>query len=624
MLKILINLLEIDFDGSISYRMLNPMFNSEMSHSFNIKTINTARNKDIISQLHLPETGYNQVRFEAMIITDAFTFKGAIYFNSVTDKYLDFQFNSNNDFWNLADVSLRTITMPFDVNYLPVKNSKFMDNFPLLGDGYSGYINGLNENGLPAEDETTAPVPFLRFNSVISGIFAGLGIDIIQNELAQHADIEQLYLYNSNSNGYYWFPILSFDSIYFQVSISDEKYVFYCAYGHGIINNSYVLINSAYLRPIAAQEQLLNKVMQATVEDEYNISFDIVPIVTTLQGSPNQITVIKPIYLAKISEDARNHLPEINCGEFLKEVEKLTASRVFIDESSQSARIIFLKNILKSNDIIDISDVSGNVSEQTLDKIDGYKLSYENPSEDDYYADRVKELTDQLTVKDPVATYNNLPLIGNANNDVRLVTDENCYYRYFTINFLRSAGWEFYSENVLKLQEGAGKLSIQTKFSPVLFVKIGTFPFLFPYACVEKEGQFIIINGSNYEDFRLFFYRGDFEHVNQSVLNERITTPLLTNDVYDHNGDKIATANLSLRWDGDYGLYEQLYKEYIDLMINRYREETRFINWPLWMLNSFPWWHKYRINHMNYLVKSIDLLLKSSGAILKNSILVPV
>jgi len=620
MRKYYINGLEIDFDGPLPFRLLNPMFNDRVSHTYNLKTINTARNKDVINQLHLPEVGYNQVKYASMIVTDALVLMGATYFNSVTDNYLDFQFNSQSDFWNLANVSLRSINIPFDARYLPISNSKLMDNFPLTG-GYSGYMNALDVDGNPVPGEQTAPVPFLKLNSVIEGIFSNFGFGIISNELKQHADINQLYMFNSNSNGKYEFPIVGFDNIIFSASISDGKYVFHRDLPHDIVDGSYLLVY-AFIRPLSAQMQLSNKVLKVTVEDEFNISFDITPIVSSLSSGTNYITIFKPHVTGLISEEAKNHLPEITCGNFLKEVEKLTSSRVFINESSRECRIIFLKNIINSNDVDDITTFAGSVSDQSITKESGFKLAYENPSDDEYWSSRIAEITDLMTLRDPVATAADLPLLGSNNNDVRLVLGENAYYRYSTVGFLRSSGWDFYSENFLQLQSGEGKFSIQTKFSPLL-VKSFTY-MMFPF--INKEGQFMIINQSTHDDFRLFFYRGEYSFQAWRTDHfETISFPMCTNDVYNPAGVKIPAANLSLRWDGEYGLYNQLHLDHVNLMVNRYREETRYVAWPAHMLNSFAWWKKYRVNHLNYLVKSIDAEILQSGEVVnKNTVLVPV
>jgi hypothetical protein len=374
----------------------------------------------------------------------------------------------------------------------------------------------------------------------------------------------------------------------------------------------------------------VGNIFSVTVEDDNTLSLDITPVVSSLTDVARfsdlyYIYLTRPIRDGILEEKSKNHLPEINCGEFLHEVEKLTASKVFVDESSETCNIISLKNILKGNEIIDVTEFAGEVTDQVMGKQEGYKLSFDNPGEDEYWSSRIKEPTDIHTIKDPVAEWINLPLTGNSNNDLRLVLYNNCYYRYYTISFLRSSGWEFYSENILKLQEGKGKLSIQTKFSPVLIENYVSFNPIMMFPRVDKEGEFLVMGKGAYDDFRLFFYRGNYSvEVWKTDHYETYIFPLTTNDVYNPLGAKIQQANLALRWDSEYGLYNQLYKEWIDLLVNHYREETRFINWPGWMLNSFAWWKKYRVNHMNYLVKSIDIELTPSGTRIKDTVLVPV
>ncbi len=613
MLKILVESQEIDFDGVITLRLLNPMFNDKMSHSYNCKTTLTARTKDVFNQLHLPEIGYSQVRFNGMLVTDSFTLIGAIYVNSITDNYLDFQFNAQNDFWNKVKLSFEDMDLPTDsAKYFPVLNNKHMDNFNLAGDDYSKFMNGVDYSGNPLTDDTTASVPFLKLNSIIAGIFEELNIQIDRNDLAQHADIDQLYIFNVNSDGKY--DVFKYAIIDVRITLENEKYVLTSYNGsfHGLGNNAYVRVVCRRLEPIEAFNQLNGKIFKVNVIDDITISLDTVPLVQSIY-SEGVGSIYKIVNIGHAIRKAADHLPGNSCAEFLQELEKLLAFRIFPDESTNKVRIIFLKNIINSNDVEDLSDIASIETEQSLDMIDGFKLSYEDPSDDARWSDRITELEPMLNIKDSVATFAALPIIGSENNDLRLVTSENCYYRFITVSFTKVSGWEFYSENVLPMQTASGKLTIESKFSPVLTVKAANFL----WANVEKEGKFIILDERANDDYRLFFYRGDLQNFPTPV-------PLLTNDVYNAAGNKIASANLSLRWDGQYGLYEQLYREYLDLMTNKYRESTRYVKWPQWMLNSFAWWKKYRVNHQNYLVKSIDIELTAGGVKIKDSVMVPV
>lgn len=606
MLKVIINNSQIDFTGSIPMRLLNPLFNDKPSYSLNIKTYNTPRNKDIIKQIHLPEANYNEISFPAEIITDAFVLKGSVTFSSVTDKYLDFQFISQNDFWEQAKTSLKNIDLSFQLaQYFAIKNTRFCDEFPIVNN-YSGILND------PAGANITTKVPFFRLNDIVNSVFNSLNINVLRNDIEEHADLKQLYLYNNNSNSRYGKIINGFEGWFsFYLNIDGDNYILNTTPQtdpHNITVQGFVSLRNIITATPGVKDQLEGKVVKVTV-DEGDPSIlkveDIVPVTDSIAQPSTGIA--NNMFFTGVFENSKNHLPEITCSNFLTEVERLTASKIFVDESNNNANIILIKNILKTNDIIDITKYSGIAGEQRPFKKDGYKYNFTKP-QDEYYESRIKELTDLLTIKNAVATYYNLPSSAN-DNDVKLVIDENAYYRYSGINFLGNVGWEFYSLNNLPLQTGAGEYKIESKFSPLITEIINGKI----YSRVDKVGKFICLNELDNDDFRLFFYRG--------IHNG---TPLCTNSIYDHTGAKISTANLELKWDGTYGLHNQLHKELTDLMVNKYREEKRFINWPQWMLNSFAFWKKYRILHINYLVKSIDFEIFPDKVVMKDTELVPV
>lgn len=658
MVRILINGNEIDFDGTIPYRMLNPMFNDKVSHSYNIKISNTPRNKDVISQLHLPEIGYSKIRFDAIVITDAFSFRGAMYINSVTDRFIDFQFNAQNDFWNLANVDLNTLVSTFDAMYFPIKNSTFMNNFPLFGKGYSGWINTMEDSiyelpGFKKNNKTTAPLPSLKLNTIISDIFNSLNFKVVQNCLVNHYDTNQLYLYNSNCNASYRFTDIIWQrtALFRKIKITEGRYNIYDDdFNHDLPDGCYLLFKTIeYHHPNgggvvpgynAIKEQLDGKVFPATVTGDRSITIDIEAPIESFEiieydnEDPRKVyvnfVVYTPIYDGHSNESPSNHVPEIKSGEFLKEIEKLLGCRMFIDESSRECQILFLKDIIKENIVTDISGYTGTILNQPLNCMDGYEFEFESPSGDERWGARIKELTPEMIIKDPVATKDNLPMDGQ-HNDIRLVIDENAWYLYHNVYFMRNQGWDFFCENILNIKIGKGEFSISSKFSPMLTEKVSVagkeneIMYDFTFLSVEKPGSLLILNQSNKDDFRLFFYRGLKNHQIWAYHQFRVVQiPLCNNNVYDQNGVKITEANLSLRWDSEYGIYNQFYKEYFDLLLNKYREATFYINWPEHMLNSFAWWKKYRINHQNYLVKSIEMEISNLGTRMKNSVLIPI
>jgi len=91
---------------------------------------------------------------------------------------------------------------------------------------------------------------------------------------------------------------------------------------------------------------------------------------------------------------------------------------------------------------------------------------------------------------------------------------------------------------------------------------------------------------------------------NQSTSNITKNYPLGTNDVYDGQLTKIPEANLSLKWDGPYGIYEQKAKLWIDWYNNRTKPVTLLMQLEpndLFMDLSV----KKRINGIDYLIDEI-------------------
>ncbi len=80
--------------------------------------------------------------------------------------------------------------------------------------------------------------------------------------------------------------------------------------------------------------------------------------------------------------------------------------------------------------------------------------------------------------------------------------------------------------------------------------------------------------------------------------------PLGTNDVYDGELTKIPEANLSLKWDGEYGIYNKYAKEFIYWFNNLTKPVTiRFQPTPADLFIDFSM--KIRVNGINYLIDEI-------------------
>lgn len=119
-------------------------------------------------------------------------------------------------------------------------------------------------------------------------------------------------------------------------------------------------------------------------------------------------------------------------------------------------------------------------------------------------------------------------------------------------------------------------------------------------ACLEKS-EFSL---------RLLFYRG-LQAVN--VTPPIHYYPLTTYDIYQHLGQKLSDANLSLDFNGNYGIKEKRYKNYLHWYQNIRKPVSISINWPPYLLQNFDYAKKYRIRGNTYFVKTIPMTLLEDG-----------
>ena len=89
--------------------------------------------------------------------------------------------------------------------------------------------------------------------------------------------------------------------------------------------------------------------------------------------------------------------------------------------------------------------------------------------------------------------------------------------------------------------------------------------------------------------------------------------PLGSNDVYDAFGDKIPEANLSLRWDGEHGIYEKYAKDFIYWKNEIAKAVTLFYQ-PVAEDLFFDFSKKQRVNGIDYLFDEMRFEIRADGS----------
>lgn len=303
--------------------------------------------------------------------------------------------------------------------------------------------------------------------------------------------------------------------------------------------------------------------------------------------------------------DLKNHVPDVKINDFLKQAYSLLGLCAFVNDQSRTVDLILIRDILLSSEAIDISDYAGEIEDIENPEETEYILQMTADGSDDYYkAQLPKTSIDDYTIKDPVATFANLPFEGSETNDARLVVDENAYYS-FSRSFLNAINsWKFLTYNHLDKSSNANASDNQ------LLKHTTNFSTLIPEVVDEKTYASMKTSGesNSFLDVkteikpRILNYHGVIDRGYNNL-------PYASMGTTDEAGNTISGATLNLKWDGTNGLYEKYWKEYMYWRLNTYKQCQCLIQWPEHLIVNFKAWKKYRIRGVDYLVVKIPIVL---------------
>lgn len=302
--------------------------------------------------------------------------------------------------------------------------------------------------------------------------------------------------------------------------------------------------------------------------------------------------------------DLKNHLPDMLISELIISLQN-TFNLSFIFDNENNVRIIKRKKLINKPATVDISDEALDCKEIIIEtKPDGFMFTWDRDEDDNSIESLFKSIDDVLdNIKDPLQSESDLETLEPEPNEIRYIIDSDWYLIFAAVQ--TDAGvvfqWQIFSWGELQNYTiGNGLEVIVSKFSPLFFNPAFTYHIGMKVKCpmVGQEGNVIVR-----EDFapfkpRLMFYRG------MQKDNSNNDYPMGSCDVLDYHQNKIADANLSLRWDGEYGLYENCWKEYLYWWMNR-----KLVKWIIKDPSRIDFDKIYSINRSNYLLKKKSTVL---------------
>lgn len=175
-----------------------------------------------------------------------------------------------------------------------------------------------------------------------------------------------------------------------------------------------------------------------------------------------------------------NHVPDMLIGEWLKALFTLTSMfPIFLDNNQ--VRLVYHKTDITVKQIIGIDEfISGDFESDYLDGTaleNGYKIAYVWDSADQYFSERVKDLSDKI-ITGTVATVVDLLTftIGRTftTDDLVFVQSENMYYQVADATST-PVKYDAYSENMGEYKTGNGEKTIEIKISTLCtYVELNT------------------------------------------------------------------------------------------------------------------------------------------------------
>ncbi|MFN4254530.1 MAG: hypothetical protein ACK4Q5_05950 [Saprospiraceae bacterium] len=357
--------------------------------------------------------------------------------------------------------------------------------------------------------------------------------------------------------------------------------------------------------------------------------------------------------------DLKNIVPKVGIGAFLKAIAGMFGLGLFFTSSRRRATLLPLKTLVTQSDYTDWSRKADEKFEVTIDQPDGFTLGFDWDSKDELHNDYLRK-NFRLAVRasgyylwsfeNVVEAFDNLAgLSGMANLTTYWVNKEQCFYwwqagssswirlnyiykgvlansaavtspsegdlYYFTdqeqyqIRIRTSGGglnWRpFAHRRADDYVVGRGVKSIRSVAHPVNFYylwlgNVYTYPAYF----ITDASTVDSAQAEQDTAIRLLFYRG----YNTSTIGP---VPFGSLDVKNMVAGAVI-ANYSLFWDGQYGLYEKWWKEWLDFL-SKTKKVERKIRLSAGDLAALDMTKKYRIHNVDYLLGRVSVNITMRG-----------
>ncbi|MBE0663719.1 MAG: hypothetical protein IH597_14790 [Bacteroidales bacterium] len=318
----------------------------------------------------------------------------------------------------------------------------------------------------------------------------------------------------------------------------------------------------------------------------------------------------------------KTFLPDAEIRDFLRNICSTLGIVFKVNNLLRTITFAHIDDIINDTGSIEFSNNIVSVPRLSAEDFEGY-IMRTTPPKCNYIGSFQKSL-DGITIKGEVSLWNNLPSTGNEVNDAFFVRR---WRAWFIWNYDPDFGvynWIFhsidYSKEVSSFdpeeEDKALKLELPLA-APAAFVYHPEYPNTDPTIGGNSRGWHIPAyhHAGNFEilpeayrsepGFALVHYRG------LQTDSNAANYPMASNDVNDYNNDKISDANLGLRPDGQYGLYEKRWKNFIQWRLSSPGEYTIEKHLTPLEISNLDWFKWHKILGVDYLFKEIRFSIRN-------------
>ncbi len=304
--------------------------------------------------------------------------------------------------------------------------------------------------------------------------------------------------------------------------------------------------------------------------------------------------------------EIRQIVPDIDLRDFLLAINQMFCLIIYKNRTTGKYYLKALKDVVKDTRRKDWNKYCKNKKDPGKEYLfeDGIRLTMNYDSADDLTDTRQLGF-DERELKESVNDVQDLPIIGNVANEIRLVEGVQKYYQVQE----DLTTWLYYSDNFYDYKVGDEKININTDAS-TMHMSVhesdkGDFEWLIPESDQPGSSNEFGIGINNY-GLKLLFFRGMYK------TSDDYDYPLASSDIFDYAGNTI--ANYRLIWDSPEGLFNVWWRDWYNVLNDSEKTQTYF-NIEFSELLNFDFTEKVTFNDQTFYVDEIEFIIEMNKGI---------